>query len=171
MRVLQPGGVSFLQEPIRRILSLRLYRCPYYNTMKPWERLFDWGLLGFVAKDVIGAHQEESFGIRQNHRMRLADWHGLVQKYFAAQEYEIHVTETGRAEHWVRALGRRIDKHGSDWVPARLLGGTLAAFCRKAGTPPEQKPMAAFETFLRCPDCSGDWLARRTRRCVCLLRL
>ena len=158
MRVLQPGGVFFFsEEPIRRILSLRLYRCPYYNTMKPWERkLYDWGLLGFVAKDVIGAHQEESFGIRQNHRMRLADWHALVQRHFSAQEYEIHVTERGKAEHWVRALGRRIDKHGSDWVPARLLGGTLAAFCRKAGSAPPQQPMTAFETLLRCPDCSGD---------------
>lgn len=165
MRVLQPGGVFFFsEEPIRRILSLRLYRCPYYNTMKPWERkLYDWGLLGFVAKDVIGAHQEESFGIRQNHRMRLADWHALVTSHFASQEYEIHVTETGRAEHWVRALGRKIDKYGSDWVPARLLGGTLAAFCKKAGTPPpEQKSMAAFESFLRCPDCSRD-LARDAR--------
>jgi ubiquinone/menaquinone biosynthesis C-methylase UbiE len=167
MRVLQPGGVFFFsEEPIRRILSARLYRCPYYNTMKPWERkLYDWGLLGFVAKDVIGAHQEESFGIRQNHRMRLADWHALVQRHFIAQEYEIYVTETGRVEHWVRALGRRIDKYGSDWVPARLLGGTLAAFCRKAGTAPEQKPMAAFETFLRCPDCSAG-LARRLDECL-----
>ena len=169
IRVLQPGGVFFFsEEPIRRILSLRLYRCPYYNTMKPWERkLYDWGLLGFVAKDVIGAHQEESFGIRQNHRMRLADWHALVAKHFAAHEYEIHVTETGRAEHWVRALGRRIDKYGSDWVPARLLGGTLAAFCRKAGTAPEQKPMAAFETFLRCPDCSGDLRREPDETLVC----
>ena len=169
MRVLQPGGVFyFSEEPIRRILSLRLYRCPYYNTMKPWERkLYDWGLLGFVAKDVIGAHQEESFGIRQNHRMRLADWHAMVRRHFAAQEYEIHVTETGRVEHWVRALGRRIDKHGSDWVPARLLGGTLAAFCRKAGTPTEQKPMAAFETFLRCPDCSSGLTRRADETLVC----
>ena len=169
MRVLQPGGVFFFsEEPIRRILSARLYRCPYYNTMKPWERkLYDWGLLGFVAKDVIGAHQEESFGIRQNHRMRLADWHALVQRHFAAHEYEIQVTETGRAEHWVRALGRRIDKHGSDWVPARLLGGTLAAFCRKAGKPPEQIPMAAFETFLRCPDCSGALARRPDETLVC----
>ena len=171
VRVLQPGGVFyFSEEPIRRILSARLYRCPYYNTMKPWERkLYDWGLLGFVAKDVIGAHQEESFGIRQNHRMRLADWHALVQRHFAAQEYEIYVTETGQVEHWVRALGRKIDKHGSDWVPARLLGGTLAAFCRKAGTPSPavHNPMSAFETLLRCPDCAGDLQRRPDEALVC----
>jgi len=36
-RVLAPGGVFlFAEEPLRRKLSLRLYRCPYYNTMKPW---------------------------------------------------------------------------------------------------------------------------------------
>ena len=68
-RVLAPGGVFFFaEEPLRRLLTLRLYRCPYYDTMKPWERkLYDWGLLGYLVRDVIGAHQEESFGIRQNH--------------------------------------------------------------------------------------------------------
>lgn len=171
-RVLMPGGVFFFsEEPIRRLLSLGLYRCPYYDTMKPWERwLYDWGLLGFVAKDVIGAHQEESFGIRQNHRMRLGDWHALVQKYFAAQEYEVNVAERGRADHWVRALGRKIDKYGSDWVPARLLGGTAAWFCRKAGAAPAgtQTFMPAFETFMRCPDCGGNLArdAQETLRCT-----
>ncbi|MFN7924814.1 MAG: class I SAM-dependent methyltransferase [Bryobacteraceae bacterium] len=157
-RVLMPGGVFlFSEEPIRRMLSLRLYRCPYYDTMKPWERkLYDWGLLGFLVKDVIGAHQEESFGIRQNHRMTLPDWHALVQRHFAAHEYEIVIPQRGWAERWVRAIGRKIDKCGSDWVPARLLGGTLAAFCRKAGTPPAAAPsIRDFEQMLRCPDCSG----------------
>ena len=105
-RVLQPGGVFvFVEEPIRRMLSLRLYRCPYYDTMKPWERkLFDWGLLGFLVKDVIGAHQEESFGIRQNHRMGLRDWHLLVEKHFVAHEYEIFVARRGWGERDCRAL-------------------------------------------------------------------
>src|SRR5438876_4895147 len=70
-RVLAPGGVFlFAEEPLRRLLSLRLYRCPYYNLMKPWERkAYQWGLLGYLVRDVIGAEQEESFGIRQNHSM------------------------------------------------------------------------------------------------------
>jgi ubiquinone/menaquinone biosynthesis C-methylase UbiE len=35
-RVLQPGGIFFFaEEPLKRLLSLRLYRCPYYETMKP----------------------------------------------------------------------------------------------------------------------------------------
>ena len=79
-RVLAPGGVFlFTEEPLRRLLSLRIYRAPYQDRMKPWERkLFDWGLLGYLARDVIGAEQEESFGIRQNHKMYLADWHRLI---------------------------------------------------------------------------------------------
>ena len=83
-RVLAPGGVFlFAEEPIRRLLSLRLYRCPYYDTMKPWERkLYDWGLLGYLVQDVIGANQEESFGIRQNHTMYLNDWNALVEGAF-----------------------------------------------------------------------------------------
>ena len=53
--VLAPGGVFlFAEEPLRRKLSLRLYRCPYWETMKPWERkLYDWGLLGYLVQDVI----------------------------------------------------------------------------------------------------------------------
>ena len=53
-RVLAPGGVFlFTEEPLRRLLSLRLYRTPYQDRMKPWERkLFDWGLLGYLARDV-----------------------------------------------------------------------------------------------------------------------
>ncbi|MEZ5400454.1 MAG: class I SAM-dependent methyltransferase [Bryobacteraceae bacterium] len=156
-RVLAPGGVFlFSEEPIRRMLSLRLYRCPYYDTMKPWERrLYDWGLLGFLVKDVIGAHQEESFGIRQNHRMTLPDWVALMGRHFPEHRTEIVVPQRGFAERWVRSLGLRLDKHGSDWVPARLLGGTLAAFCRKAGAAAPVAPMTRFEELLRCPDCHG----------------
>src|SRR6266478_910143 len=88
-RVLAPGGIFlFAEEPLKRLLSMRLYRCPYYDTIKPWERkLHDAGLLGYLVQDVIGAHQEESFGIRQNHTMDLKAWHGLISKHFATQEY------------------------------------------------------------------------------------
>ncbi|MBI1897377.1 MAG: class I SAM-dependent methyltransferase [Acidobacteria bacterium] len=127
-RVLAPGGVFlFAEEPLKRLLSLRLYRCPYYDTMKPWERtLYDSGLLGYLVRDVIGAHQEESFGIRQNHTMGLRDWHGLIRKHFAAHEYEICVPERGWGERVVKRAAQRADRHGSEWIAARLLGGTLA---------------------------------------------
>ena len=152
-RVLAPGGVFlFAEEPLKRLLSLRLYRCPYYNTMKPWERkLYDWGLLGYLVRDVIGARQEESFGIRQNHTMGLKDWHLLIHKHFAAAEYEIFVPERG----W----GERIVKRSalSQWRAARLLGGTLAAVCRKPGvSTPVGFRESEFHAQLRCPDCLGD---------------
>jgi ubiquinone/menaquinone biosynthesis C-methylase UbiE len=155
-RVLAPGGVFlFAEEPIRRLLSLRLYRCPYYETMKPWERkLSDWGLLGYVVQDVIGANQEESFGIRQNHTMYLNDWNALVQRHFVAHEYDIFVPERGWGERIVKRAAIKADPFGSEWRAARLLGGTLAAVCRKGGdslVPPVD--MARFETYLRCPDC------------------
>jgi ubiquinone/menaquinone biosynthesis C-methylase UbiE len=162
-RVLAPGGIFlFAEEPLRRKLSLRLYRCPYYDTMKPWERkLYDWGLLGFLVRDVIGAHQEESFGIRQNHSMGLPDWYALIRKHFAAAEYQIFVPRRGWGEKIAYELAKRMDEHGSDWVPARLLGGTLAAVCKKAGNAaPEKTPgLGQFEAYLRCPDCRGS-LAR-----------
>ena len=158
-RVLAPGGVFFFaEEPLLRLLSLRLYRCPYYNRMQPWERrLYRWGLLGYLVRDVIGAAQEESFGIRQNHSMYLSDWHHLIQRHFVAQEYEIFVPERGWGERIVKKLAIRADPHHSEWRGARLLGGTLAAFCRKQGNAPESfPPIDQFESYLRCPDCHAD---------------
>ena len=159
-RVLAPGGVFLLsEEPLKRLLTLGLYRCPYYDTMKPWERrLYDWGLLGFLVRDVIGAHQEESFGIRQNHSLDLKRWHLLIEKHFAAHEYDISVRATGPAERLVRRLAVKLDRYHSDWRAARLLGGTLSAFCRKAGTPSETGFAGdRFESYLRCPDCGGPF--------------
>ena len=119
---------------MRRLLSLRLYRCPYYETMKPWERkLFDWGLLGYLVRDVIGAEQEESFGIRQNHRMYLNDWDALIGRHFVAREFDLFVPERGWGERWMKKLGIALDPYRSTWRAARLLGGTLAAVCRKGG--------------------------------------
>jgi len=154
-RVLAPGGVFlFAEEPLRRKLSLRIYRCPYWETMKPWERrLYEWGLLGYLVKDVIGAAQEEGFGIRQNHSMSLRDWHSLLRRHFDAHEIELFVPERGIGERWAKRLLRRIDKFGSDWLPARMLGGTIAAFCKKSGeTAAVQGPLLSI---LQCPDCGG----------------
>ena len=168
-RVLAPGGVFlFAEEPLRRKLSLRLYRCPYWDTMKPWERkLYEWGLLGYLVRDVIGAAQEEGFGIRQNHSMELRHWHQLITRHFAEHEFELFVPERGWGERVVKNIARKIDKHGSDWVPARLLGGTLAAACKKAGPPVAVDPTAPFETRLQCPDCGGKFSldAEQTLHC------
>jgi ubiquinone/menaquinone biosynthesis C-methylase UbiE len=162
-RVLMPGGVFlFTEEPLRRLLSLRLYRAPYQDRMKPWERkLFDWGLLGYLVRDVIGAEQEESFGIRQNHRMYLGDWRRLMSRHFAEHRCELVVPERGWGERIVkRALG--------DWRTARLLGGVLTGVCRKAGTAPPAAATLAFEALLRCPDCHrGLRLERGTLTCPC----
>ena len=155
-RVLAPGGMFlFAEEPLKRLLSLRLYRCPYYNTMKPWERkLYDWGLLGYLVRDVIGAHQEESFGIRQNHTMGLADWRRLIQKHFVDAEYEMFVPERGWGERVVKRSAIRLDPYRSPWRAAHLLGGTLAAVCRKGGeTTRVPFNESEFQAQLRCPDC------------------
>ncbi len=156
-RVLAPGGVFlFGEEPVRRRLSLRLYRCPYREQMKPWEKkLHDWGLLGYLVRDVIGARQEESFGIRQNHTMGLADWHRLVGKHFAAHEYELFVGEQGWGERVVKRAAVRLDRYRSVWRASKLLGGTITAFCKKAGPVLPPGEMRPFEQYLRCPDCGA----------------
>ncbi len=159
-RVLVPGGVFLMaEEPMRRLLTLGLYRCPYYDTMKPWERkLCDWGLLGYLVQDVIGAEQEESFGIRQNHSLNLREWHHLIKQHFADHRADVFVRATGWGERCVKRLAVKLDPCGSEWRAAMLLGGTLAAVCRKAGEPPaEDTTAAALEDCLRCPDCSGGF--------------
>lgn len=155
-RVLAPGGVFLLaEEPLRRALTLSLYRCPYRDTMKPWERkLCDWGLLGYLVRDVIGAGQEESFGIRQNHSMNARQWHDLIRKHFADHRFDVFVRATGWGERYMKRLAVRLDPYRSEWRAARLLGGTLAAVCRKAGSPPATA--RKLQDCLQCPDCSGE---------------
>jgi SAM-dependent methyltransferase len=156
-RVLAPGGVFlFAEEPLRRLLSLRLYRCSYQDRMKPWEkRLFEWGLLGYLVRDVIGAEQEESFGIRQNHSMYLNDWNRLVGKHFVDHRYHIVVPERGWGERVMKRLAVRLDPQRSLWRAAHLLGGALAASCKKEGQAATLPGVDRFESFLRCPDCHG----------------
>ncbi|MCU0246062.1 MAG: hypothetical protein MUC42_05795, partial [Bryobacter sp.] len=149
---------------LRRRLSLRLYRAPYEEQMKPWEKtLHHSGLLGYLVKDVIGAHQEESFGIRQNHTMGLQEWGELIARHFVAAEYEIFVPQRGWGETLVRRAVSTPNPEQTLWRTAKLLGGTLAAFCRKEGAPPEANfdLAARFEELLRCPDCGGS-LRRNT---------
>ncbi|HSW50065.1 MAG TPA: hypothetical protein VLH09_07820, partial [Bryobacteraceae bacterium] len=161
----------FAEEPLRRLLSLRLCRVPYYEAMKPWERkLQDWGLLGFLIRDVVGAGQEESYGIRQNHSLNLKGWRGLIEKHFVAHRYEVFTPECVGAEGAVKRLAVLLDPHRSAWKAARLLGGTLSALCRKEGTPPAQAPaLERFETLLRCPDCHGALVRdeAETLGCAC----
>lgn len=150
-RVLAPGGVYFFaEEPIRRLLTLRIYRAPYPERMNAVERsLYRWGVLDYIAADVIGAWQEESFGIRQNHRYGLRDWLGLIRRYFA----DSRVLTFPRASGWanqavVQAL--RLYPGFTDARAARFLGGTIAALCRKPGRLPRSLNL---EQALACPDC------------------
>lgn len=168
-RVLMPGGVFlFGEEPIRRRLTLGLFRSPYYESMKSWERaLYDRGLLGFLVKDVIGAHQEESVGIRQNHRMTLRDWELLIDRHFIARRCQVQYPQRGWMEQRVAAIGRRLDRDGAAGA-ARLLGGTLSAFCRKAGAAARQPlRFSEFERLLRCPDCHGEMVRHPDDAIVC----
>ena len=65
--------------------------------------------------------------------------------------------ERGWGERIVKNLAIRLDPLRSVWRAARLLGGTFAAICRKAGDAPvaSRKSLDQFETLLRCPDCHG----------------
>jgi hypothetical protein len=67
-------------------------------------------------------------------------------------------------------LAVRTDPHRSIWRAARLLGGTLAAVCRKAGEAPAADIDAGdWQRLLRCPDCRKDLerCAGDTLKCAC----
>lgn len=150
-RVLAPGGVYFFaEEPIRRILTVRAYRAPYPDRMNAVERLlYRWGVLDYFAADVIGAWQEESFGIRQNHRFGLRDWLELIGRFFT----DNRILTFPRAYGWAnRAIYHALKLYPrfTDARAARFLGGTIAGFCRKPGRLPAD---LSLEHALACPDC------------------
>ena len=132
--------------------------------MRGWERkLFDWGLLGYLVRDVIGARQEEAFGIRQNHSMTFRDWRRLIDKHFVAYEHELFLRVHGWGERGIESLLALAGR----WRGASLLGGTLTAMCKKEGTPADL-PFTpnTFESRLACPDCRGP-LGRDTADTLC----
>jgi hypothetical protein len=69
----------------------------------------------------------------------------------------------------VKNLAIQLDPLHSVWRAARLLGGTFAALCRKAGDAPDTAvSLDQFETLLRCPDCRRDLIRDEsdTLRCA-----
>jgi len=110
-------------------------------------------LLDFVAMDVIGADQEESFGIRQNHRFGLREWSQLLHSYFSDTRFVTFPRQRGWANQIVKSAAHlwpgNSDARMADW-----LGATLAAFCRKAGELPDGLSTAAA---LACPDCGAPF--------------
>ena len=165
-RVLRPGGVFFMaEEPILRRLTLRLRRVPYVEQMKPWEVfLHRHGLLDFIARDVIGAEQEESFGIRQNHRLGLASWRKLLSRHFS----EIRFITFARENGWANECVARAIRHvASEPSVASLLGGTLAAFCRKPRLPTGAPPSSPLEC-LACPNCGAALAESMENRLTCV---
>ncbi|MGJ5813936.1 methyltransferase domain-containing protein [Paludibaculum fermentans] len=164
-RVLAPGGVYyFAEEPVRRKLTMRVYRAPYPERMKPFEkRLYDSGLLDFMAMDVIGADQEESFGIRQNHRFGLREWSELLHKYFEECRFVTFPRQRGWANQMVQWMLRRMPGNAEARI-ADCLGATLAAFCRKPGRLPAELPLTEA---LACPDCGAPLPFQTTELMAC----
>ncbi len=168
-RVLAPGGVFlFAEEPLRRLLTLRLYRSPYEAQMNRWERrLHRAGLLGYIAQDVIGSRQEEIYGIEQNHGLDTRAWQRLSQRYFADTRFLLYVPERGPGERWVKRLAVWAERGRSLRLASELLGGSITGLCRK-GDSQASVPFHVehFEMLLECPDCRGE-LRRDPRGLSC----
>lgn len=90
-----------------------------------------------------------------------------MQRHFADQKYHIFVTKRGWGERVVRDVAVQLDPYKSEWRAARLLGGTLAATCKKAGVAATGGfDLNRFEERLRCPDC-GAGLERNVSALLC----
>ena len=70
-------------------------------------------------RDVIGAEQEESFGIRQNHSMNVRQWDDLIRKHFVDHRYGA----------WFRILSRDNRKYSIKTIPKVGSGTSLYTTC------------------------------------------
>ena len=172
-RVLAPGGVFlFAEEPLRRLLSLRLYRCPYYNTHEA---------LGTEALRVGPAGLPGARRHRRRIRRRASasarttacTWRTGTRwcsKHFADARYEVFVPERGWGERVVKRLAIRLDPHRSDGAPRACWAERSSAVCKKAGG----RRIRPGDRALRRPCCAAPiatprW--RATRAIAALLRL
>ena len=133
--VLAPGGVFlFAEEPMKRLLSLRLYRAPYYNLMRPWERkLYPVGAAGLP-----GARCDRRVsGGKLRHPPEPYDVPGGLEKtggktFSGSPSTRRRCRSRGWGERVVKRLAIRLDPHRSAWHAARWLGGMLVAARQKA---------------------------------------
>ena len=114
--------------------------------MKPWERkLFEWGLLGYLVRDVIGARQEEELR-HPPEPSHVSERLGCAHPpHFVALIRALRPgARLGRAG--MKRLAYPAGSLRSDWRAARLLGGTLAAVCRKGGDAPPNRFDAGYRS-------------------------
>ena len=91
-RVLRQAASSQpAEEPLRRPLTMRLYRAPYEAQMSPLERrLFQWGLLGYFAQDVMARGRRSGSGLSRI-RPRCAGMAAVAGRYFAETRFLLYV--------------------------------------------------------------------------------
>ena len=139
--------------------------------MKPWERkLYDWGLLGYLVRDVIGAEQEESFGIRQNHSMNAAPVARSHPEAFRRLPLRLFRAchRSGRAVYEASGGKTRSLSFG---VARGAIAGRHAGRGLPQGRHAAERPrLASCETVSQCPDCCrqpdrGDDGTFRCRAC------
>lgn len=140
-RVLVPGGwLYFDEEPIRRLLRLRLYRAaPIYSTSAQRASRWRQKLDSFCAARVCN---EEAFGIVENDDITLAQWRRALEGFDGEVTlHTVHGIETD-----LFRPRRRVHR-----VLAHLFGGVIAGLVRKPGEP--EPWVERIEQALVCPAC------------------
>ncbi len=155
-RVLAPGGVFlFAEEPLQRLLTMRLFSSPHLRDMRPWQkRLYHAGLLGYLVEDIIGSREEKLQGIHLSDGLSTEEWRRLSGRCFEHVELLFEAPGRGWGESWLKHAALA-GARGRPDVAAEWLGGTVTGICRKAGpAQPSQFRAERFDEVLQCPDCA-----------------
>lgn len=142
-RVVANGYFFFDEEPLKRVLKLKLYtqKSKVYSDIARSKRPYIRLLETFISE---APSDEVEHGIVENHDIALADWIKAL-RLFDERELELVSTFNVRSR-----VGERL---GPRNTLSFLLGGTISGLCRK-GAQPEAKPRTDIKALLACPDCA-----------------
>ena len=148
------GHFYFDEEPMKRWLCLNMYRCDRPESLTGWNRrLFQWGLLRYIAEAYIGSAPEVDYGCVENQNISLRRWERFLSVFGAYETDRQLVTYDGQLfGRFLRKLGFRPET--ANRVAANLFGATIS------GLAVAEKPECPHESdkpweLLRCPDCFG----------------
>jgi ubiquinone/menaquinone biosynthesis C-methylase UbiE len=171
-RILADGGVFlFADEPVKRRLSLNLYRTRREDSFSRVEKLLKrTGLLRYISEAYFGSQEETIFGIMENQGITLKKWIHMLKENF--QEVTLDYADVynmgSDARFLTNLLSNILPLSKAERIAADLMGCSLKGICHvKKGKPPVPYSAKKFVSFLLCPDCHSD-LTRDKNSLVCL---
>ncbi|MEW6419172.1 MAG: class I SAM-dependent methyltransferase [Nitrospirota bacterium] len=160
-RVLVDGGIFlFADEPVKRRLSLNLYRTRREDSFNRVEKLLKRaGLLRYISEAYFGSREETIFGIMENQKITLRRWIHMLKENFREVSLDYSgVYAMGRDVRLLtNLLSNILPLSMAERIAADLMGCSLKGICRvKKGQQAVLYNPEKFVSSLLCPDCHGD---------------